>query len=302
MTPEREAMYKDARKRAQQILDICDAILESKVTEARACQDMNLPIASFRSFCKNHFKSPDKIHVCEEDWDDWREKLLNAITDETVPAPDDFDEVFEELCKTELSERRVKVLRMYFEDGLGYEEIGKDIGVTRERIRQILVTTLRILRRPDRRNRLVYGAHYCEILKQKRAEQAKYDQLWLEAQKNAAEQKNAKIEALQRETDALRAANKVLESTASTTPSSIPTLEEHMKQTSIDELDLSVRSSMCLKRYFGCCGNVSPTAWDVAHLSCDTLMHVRNLGRKSFEEITSRILDLFGPGFPITES
>lgn len=292
MTPEREALYKDARKRAQQILDICDSILNSRVTESRACSDANFPVAVFRQFCKNQPKALGgrKIQIREDDWYDWRESLLHAITEEKVPVPDDFDEVFDDVCKTELSERKAQILRMRLEDGLSYEEVGKNFGVTRERIRQLEVSAIRKLRRPDLRNRLRYGSQYEVVLNQHKTAQAEYDRLWLDAQKAAKEQQNAELGALRRDTDKLRAASKSLMSEIS----SFPTLEDRMKATSFETLDLSVRSYNCLKRYFS---PKIPTAWDIANLSEDELMNVRNLGRKSIEEIEWRLRETFGHGF-----
>lgn len=295
MTPEREALYKEARKKAQQILDICDAILVSKETEAHACSVANFPVASFRQFCKSQPKSfGDKIHVKEGDWDDWRENLLHEITEEVVPVPDDFDEIFEDICKSQLNERTAKVLRMRFEDGLDYEEIGKDFGVTRERIRQLIVRALRTLRRPDLRNRLVYGARYNEALSQNKAAQAEYDRLWLKAQEAAKEKSNAELDALQHAINELRKTNETLASDIGVTVASSPTLEDRMKGTPIDELELSYRSYNCLYRYFH---SSKATAWDVANLSDEELMRVRNLGRKSIAEIESRLIERFGYGF-----
>lgn len=295
LTPEREALYKEARKKAQQILDICDAILVSKETEAHACGAANFPVASFRQFCKHQPKSfGDKIRVEEGDWDDWREELLHEITEEEVPVPDDFDEIFEDICKSQLNERTAKILRMRFEDRFDYEAIGKVFGVTRERIRQLIVRALRTLRRPDLRNRLVYGARYSEALSQNKAAQAEYDRLWLKAQEAAKEKINAELDALQRGTDELRKTNEALASDIGVTVASSPTLEDRMKETPIDALELSPRSYRCLRYYFY---PSKATAWDVANLSSENLMMIRHLGRKSIAEIESILIEKFGHGF-----
>ncbi|MYD51923.1 MAG: sigma-70 family RNA polymerase sigma factor, partial [Dehalococcoidia bacterium] len=57
-----------------------------------------------------------------------------------------------------LSEREARVLQLRFglEDGRGrtLEEVGRDFGVTRERIRQIEAKALRKLRQPNRSKKL----------------------------------------------------------------------------------------------------------------------------------------------------
>lgn len=89
--------------------------------------------------------------------------LGDFIQDTTNPSP--YDSASKQLLKETiksvldtLSEREAKVLKMRF--GLdGYkpmtlEEVGKEFGVTRERIRQIEVKALRKLKHPSRRKKL----------------------------------------------------------------------------------------------------------------------------------------------------
>jgi DNA-directed RNA polymerase subunit alpha len=59
--------------------------------------------------------------------------------------------------------------------------------------------------------------------------------------------------------------------------------ENNLLNLSIDELDLSVRSYNCLKR-----ANINTIGELVKH-STEDLMKVRNLGKKSLEEIVSKL-------------
>ncbi|MBM3205609.1 RNA polymerase sigma factor RpoD [Candidatus Shapirobacteria bacterium] len=89
--------------------------------------------------------------------------LGDFIQDTNQPSPYDsaskqfLKENIEEVFQT-LSEREAKVLKMRF--GLGgyramtLEEVGKEFGVTRERIRQIEAKALRKLKHPSRRKKL----------------------------------------------------------------------------------------------------------------------------------------------------
>jgi RNA polymerase primary sigma factor len=95
--------------------------------------------------------------------DDEDSYLGDFIPDETSASPYDLTskkllkENLEEVLAA-LSEREAKVLRMRF--GLGgkrpmtLEEVGKEFGVTRERIRQIEAKALRKLKHPSRRKKL----------------------------------------------------------------------------------------------------------------------------------------------------
>ena len=89
--------------------------------------------------------------------------LADFIQDASVDAPDDaaakkmlIAAVDEALC--ELSEREQEIVRMRFglDDGQArtLEEVGREFGVTRERVRQIEAKTLAKLRQPQRSQKL----------------------------------------------------------------------------------------------------------------------------------------------------
>jgi RNA polymerase primary sigma factor len=89
--------------------------------------------------------------------------LADFIEDETIPAPDDATSrrLLEEHIHAALDvlsdrEREVLEMRYGLKDGRPYtlEEVGKQFGVTRERIRQIETKALRKLRHPGRSRKL----------------------------------------------------------------------------------------------------------------------------------------------------
>ena len=90
-------------------------------------------------------------------------RLKDFIPDETTLSP--FDMASHELLKGQLEdvleslnerERKVLELRFGLRDGRSrtLEEVGREFGVTRERIRQIEAKALRKLRHPSRSKRL----------------------------------------------------------------------------------------------------------------------------------------------------
>ena len=70
--------------------------------------------------------------------------------------------------------------------------------------------------------------------------------------------------------------------------------KEKVLEMSIEELELSVRSYNCLKR-----AGIS-TVEDLANKSQEDMMKVRNLGKKSLDEVTKKLIDL-GLGFSSIE-
>ncbi|MCS7294736.1 MAG: RNA polymerase sigma factor RpoD, partial [Dehalococcoidia bacterium] len=89
--------------------------------------------------------------------------LGDFLPDDTVPAPAEAasqqllrEQVEDVLASLTARERRVLQLRFGLEDGRSrtLEEVGREFGVTRERIRQIEAKALRKLRHPSRSRKL----------------------------------------------------------------------------------------------------------------------------------------------------
>jgi len=90
-------------------------------------------------------------------------ELADFIEDEMVQAPEEAasaellkEQMRDVLCSLTPRERKVLELRFGLEDGRGrtLEEVGRDFGVTRERIRQIEAKALRKLKHPTRARKL----------------------------------------------------------------------------------------------------------------------------------------------------
>lgn len=123
-------------------------------------KEMELPPNRIREILKI---AQDTTSLATPVGDEEDSLLGDFIPDETQPQPDDqasrqlLKENIEEVLQT-LSEREAKVLRMRFgldtHRSMTLEEVGKEFGVTRERIRQIEVKALRKLKHPSRRKKL----------------------------------------------------------------------------------------------------------------------------------------------------
>lgn len=118
----------------------------------------------------------DKIHMIEKinqdtvslespvgDSDDDRSVLGDFIKDETVSAPDQdtarrilADQIRDILDDLSPKERKILALRHGLEDGIYHtlEEVGKEFGVTRERIRQIEAKAIEKIRHHDKAKQL----------------------------------------------------------------------------------------------------------------------------------------------------
>lgn len=147
-----------------------------------------------------------------------------------------------------LNEREFYIVIESFKNGLKLEKIGKLLGITRERVRQILEKTLRKIK--YREKYFIYG---------------EYANLQLKARQEYEEYKKTLMDKWTYES-----ALEFIENYRNT--------NQHT-ETTIDELDFSVRTYNCLKR-----GGIN-TITELTSQSEEDLMKLKNFGRKSFKEI-----------------
>ena len=123
-------------------------------------KEMNMPVERVREILKI---SQEPVSLETPIGEEEDSHLGDFIKDDNVPVPADaaaftlLKEQLEEVLGT-LTEREQKVLTLRFglEDGRArtLEEVGKELNVTRERIRQIEAKALRKLRHPSRSRKL----------------------------------------------------------------------------------------------------------------------------------------------------
>ena len=174
-----------------------------------------------------------------------------------------------------LSEREQQVIMAYYKDEKSLHDVGVTFNVGQERIRQIVAKAIRKMRHPSRINRIRYGAKGNERLlelNRKEAELRSREQIVEEAEKileTRLNKKQEKIEELSNDTYNLLCNS----------------------QAYFDELDFSTRIYNCLRR-----SGIDTVdelleairTPDKYHIHDSKLMHIRNLGRKSYEEIVNK--------------
>lgn len=155
-----------------------------------------------------------------------------------------------------LDERQQKVLRMRYEQGLTYREIGEVFGVGAERVRQIKVSALNELREPK------YYLQLCAVPK-------------IEVVRLQSE-----VKELARQKKELEEQTEILAGQVSKTDEKKATVQ---KKTPLDapigELDLPMRSLTCLTAHG------VKTIGELLSYTKSDLQGIRNLGKKSATDI-----------------
>lgn len=158
---------------------------------------------------------------------------------------------------TTLSDREKTVLEDRYREGQTLETVGRSLGVTRERVRQIEAKALRKLRHSSRIKLMFFPER----------------EAFEEAARMVAELKeiNERLVRL--------IPNGAVE-------------KERLRDIPIERLELSVRSYNCLKR-----ARIR-TAAEVANMSDFEIIRIRNLGKKSIQEIYTKLREFgFEPNF-----
>ena len=161
-------------------------------------------------------------------------------------SPAEFDRIFKELTYREQT-----VVEMRYRDSLTLDEVGKKIGVTRERVRQIEYKALRKINR--------------DIIRLVRDEKPELIKL----QKENAELKQyiAQLQSVSAQTAGIEV------------PESV---KPFLLDTPIEEFDFSVRTYNCLKR-----AQINSLK-DIVNYK-ERFDYIRNLGKRSLEEIITTV-------------
>ncbi len=129
-------------------------------TPEEIAEEMNMPVERVREILKI---SQEPVSLETPIGEEEDSHLGDFIPDDNIPVPADaaaFTLLKEQLLEvlSTLTDREQKVLRLRFglDDGRArtLEEVGKEFGVTRERIRQIEAKAIRKLRHPSRSRKL----------------------------------------------------------------------------------------------------------------------------------------------------
>lgn len=120
----------------------------------------------------------------------WREKLGIDVVGSIFALPNDYDESVDFVLKNTLSERCCDFVLKRYADGLTLRKVGEEFGVTHERARQILSSSITLLRHPRRVKYFTVGKD--EITEsERREEEAKMLEFLASAKKVEEEKQKA---------------------------------------------------------------------------------------------------------------
>lgn len=227
-------------------------------SESEACRAVGLKVSSFRSFVVKDFENnKTKKKELNSGLISWKDNLLSDILgDKDVEVLDDFDKVLED-CLNNMNDRCKKAIQLYYIDNMTLEQAGKELGISTERFRCILNTTVRKLKLKWKL--FLYGEDKVNELKQLNQNIDKI---------------NKEIEEKRKELDTLIDISNEHDRLLSRAK----TENDDKKNITIEELNLSSRTYNALHRA------KLYTVGDLLKLNYTKLRNIRNLGLKSIDE------------------
>lgn len=183
-------------------------------------------------------------------------KMVNLYDSDIAPeVVDDFDKLLEQTCNS----REVSAIRLYFKSEYTLEQVGREFGVTRERVRQVLVRGMK---------KMKHVAICFEARKQQEKDLA--DRHAMREKLIEAYKENGIITPeIEWEFGELKIGRPVI-----------------LNKKSICDLSLSVRSFNCLRR-----SGIETVGQLISYHESD-LYKIKNLGPKSIKEIISKVEEL----------
>lgn len=199
-----------------------------------------------------------------------------------------------EVAMDSLAPREREALIVYFREGNNLEKAGQHFRVTRERARQIIAKGVRKLRHPSRSRLITLGVQGAALENENRKRR-----LALEAEAaelDAAE--NALLlmrDGLLSRAGVLSSAYQELLSAGSGPLSAALLMREDLLSMTVEEMEFSVRSYNCLKR-----AGINTLGDLVRRIGLgpdNSILRIRNLGRRSAEEIRDKVRVLTGEDY-----
>ena len=275
----------------QRILGALEEIRDGDVTEVAVLKKYGLDYKTFRNMVYDHDwdaatrvdgrkkkGSSEKVEgvVPTRSWAEDLFVEVYRIKDCSIPIPDDVTERFEEVIPA-LPGNLPDVIFMLYRDGLTLKEAGEELGKSGERIRQLRERALRMLRNQRRTAFMLMGAPGEEVY----ISRVRVEELKEKAENDyTCRMMRKEIERLDR---IIYAKNKIIKDEQECIP---------IEEWDMLNIHLSVRGYNALKR-----SGVS-TFGQLLALTYNDLLNIRNLGRKTAEDIME---ELGKAGFTLAE-
>lgn len=164
-------------QRKEQMLTLCsvvDRIVNGESMYA-VCEEKGLDYRVVNDFFRKRLRIFEELDTVAElpKVEFWGDKLIKAVFNtELVYQERDF-KVFYERVKARLSEREFQILDTYYKNNATLGDVGKEFGISTERVRQIIHKGIRKIKTRDNLYLLMFGSYYLELSEEEKEKEQK---------------------------------------------------------------------------------------------------------------------------------
>lgn len=216
-------------------------------------------------------------------WAKWEDRLLSDICMEPCQAPSDFLSVFDDICEKEGCYRSGRILMEHYQDNMTCLEISEQDDVSASGVRKQLDQMLRLLRKPEYRAALQYGADYANLQEYLESRQTAYENDVVNLleekdtfRKNSLLAMEDKLSRREKEEEVRRIGKEASDR------------NDQLRKINLDDFGFSVRTGNALKR------SGIRNAYQIFALTPEELLKIRNLGPVSRKEIRKKMMEKCG--------
>jgi DNA-binding CsgD family transcriptional regulator len=165
-----EKMYNFYKDNINNLNNALDLLYNDNLSKVEACKICNIKVslldALLRSIHDNEKKTTSRGRIPQSSW---RDKFIHDVfLKDDVKVCDDFDKAYEYCLSTLYNDRERAIVRLRYEGGLSFDELGQKFKLSSGRVRQIHHNAMNRLRHPTRSKVLLYGMDYVNQMSIKR--------------------------------------------------------------------------------------------------------------------------------------
>lgn len=290
MKKQNEELINAKIKELESVIELLKDMQENPdIGERRLCEKHGI---NFNSFRRNVYDTSWKVNIDETNPDEifretlptvsWYELLWMSVigidSDDREFAPLDVVETMKYLIEEFLDPIQINVITLRYRDGMTLEDTGKELGLTRERVRTHEAKAIAKLRRCGGWMR--FGKDY--MISKARIEKKIQEDIEITTKLDILERigvtipkiRSLVLHGIERSTNP-----------ESTEPTPFDVVTYNGLDTPIEQFDWSVRTFNCLKR-----AGIN-TIRDLTRMTETDVNKIRNLGRRGVDEIKETFAD-----------
>lgn len=293
MKKQNEELINAKIKELEDVIELLKDMKENPdIGERRLCEKHGI---NFNSYRRNVYDTSWKVNIDASNPDEvfretlptasWYELLWMSVvgidSEHREYAPLDINETMAFLINEYLEPMQINVITLRYRDGMTLEDVGKELGLTRERVRCHEAKSLARLRRYG--GWLRYGKDY--MISKARIEKKIEENIEIMAKLDILERIGVTVPKIR--TLVLHGIERSINTEPDTEASEpFDVVSYNGLDTSIEQFDWCVRTFNCLKR-----AGVN-TLRDLTKMTETEVSKIRNLGRRGVDEIKETLADL----------